>query len=258
MAASGKGPLGKESQAKGSLHAALRSVMINIEEACRRAGRRSGDVLLVAATKLVPLETVRLARDTGIKHFGENYANELAGKAASLRATTPVTWHFLGKLQTGNAGSVADHADFIHSAAPGRAFERIARRAGRLGRTVACLIQVDFTGRRQGMSPEAIAPFLGTVQNLPGARVIGLMTMPPWSGDAEATRPYFASLRKTRDDLQKDWPELRELSMGMSGDYQVAVEEGATMLRIGTALFGERPRRAPEGAERGSRGAKET
>jgi pyridoxal phosphate enzyme (YggS family) len=258
MGASGEGSLAKQALGKESLHAALRSVRTNVEEACRRTGRRSEDVLLVAATKLVPLETVRLARDAGIEHFGENYANELAVKAASLQATTPVTWHFLGTLQTGNAGSVADHADFIHSAEPGRAFQRIARRASRLGRSVACLIQVDFTGRRQGMSPEAIAPFLETVQNLPGVRVIGLMTMPPWSGDAEATRPYFARLRKTRDDLQKDWPELRELSMGMSGDYQVAVEEGATMLRIGTALFGERPRRAPEGAGRGSRGAKET
>ena len=238
-----------------SIAASLQAVRTNIEAACRRSGRNPEDVLLIGVTKLVPVERVELARGAGLTDFGENYAAELAEKVAAVQAT----WHFIGTLQSGTARTVADHADVTHSAVPGRALERVARRASDLGKSIPCLIQVDFTGRRNGVRPEALAASLEAVGDLAGIRVRGLMTLPPWSPDPEAARPYFARLRQLRDGLRRRWPDLSELSMGMSLDYQVAVEEGATMLRIGTALFGDRPqKRSPEGVGRGSRGAKET
>jgi pyridoxal phosphate enzyme (YggS family) len=194
-------------------------------------------VTLVAVTKLVPLDKVRTAAEAGVGHFGENYAKELAAKAPEV----PATWHFLGKLQRGNAARVVEHADVIHSAEPGAALDRVARRAAARRRAIPCLVQVDFTGRRQGVSPEAVEGFLRGLRGREGIEPIGLMTLPPWTGDPEEARPLFAGLRLLRDQLRETWPEIGELSMGMSGDYAVAVEEGATMLRIGTALFGERP-----------------
>ena len=233
----------------------VREVRANIEAACRRSGRDPKDVLLVAVTKFVPVESIRLAVAAGVTDLGENYAAELAEKAAVLDAT----WHFVGTLQSGNVRNIAAHADVVHSAVPGTALERLAARGTRLGKSIPCLVQVDFTGRRNGIAAESVASTLESGSQLSGVRFVGLMTVPPWSPDPEDARRYFVRLRQLRDDLRRTWPAVTELSMGMSGDYQVAVEEGATMLRIGTALFGDRPRkRSPEGAGRGSRGAKET
>jgi len=220
-----------------SVEDALAAVRSRIHEACRRSGRTPGDVTLVAITKTVPLGIVRRAWEAGVEHFGENYAAELADKAPQV----PATWHFVGKLQTGTARHVADHADVIHSAAPGPALQRVARRAATRGKAIPCLVQVDFTGKRQGVVADDARGFIEETIGLAGIRIAGLMTLPPWTGDPDTTRPYFRRLRELRDSLQKAWPEVRELSMGMSGDYEVAVEEGATMLRVGTALFGERP-----------------
>ena len=233
----------------------LHEVRATMEAACKRSGRNLNDLVLIGVTKHVAAERVAAARDAGLTDFGENYAAELAEKSASV----PATWHFIGTLQRGTVRHIADHADVIHSAVPGTTLERLARRAVEHGKTIPCLIQVDFTGRRNGVRPEAAAASLEAVADLAGIRIRGLMTLPPWSPDPEAARPYFARLRELRDGLRQHWPDLSELSMGMSLDYQVAVEEGATMLRIGTALFGDRPQqRSPEGAGRGSRGAKET
>ncbi len=221
------------------LRHAIEGVRSGIERACHRAGRRAEEVSLVAVTKTVPVEIVQAARAAGVEHFGENHAGDLAAKAALV----PATWHFLGKLQSGTAPRVADHARVIHSAEPGKALERVAGRAERAGKRIPCLIQVDFTGRRQGVGPEEVEFFLhaSLAPILAGIEVVGLMTLPPWTGDPEATRPWFTRLREIRDELHERWPGLTELSMGMSGDYEVAVEEGATMVRVGTALFGPRP-----------------
>ena len=219
------------------LRAAIDQVRAGIARACDRAGRTSNEVVLVAVTKTVSIEAIRTARTMGLEHFAENYAGELAEKAPLV----PATWHFVGKLQSGTAARVADHADVVHSAEPGRALERVAARAARGGKQIRCLVQVDFTGRRQGVSPEEVVEFLGTAEGLAGIEPVGLMTLPPWTEDPEATRPWFAKLRELRDQLREVRPGLTELSMGMSGDYEVAVEEGATMVRVGTALFGPRP-----------------
>ncbi len=238
-----------------SIAASLQKVRTSIEAACKRSGRDPSDVLLVAVTKQVPVETVRVALDAGLTHFGENYTAELAEKATVVDAT----WHFIGTFRRGSAPRIAQHSDVIHSMVPGRTLVRVARRATDLGKTIPCLIQVDFTRHRHGVWPQDVALSVQSASELPSVRVVGLMTLPPWNPDPEAARPYFVQLRELRDGLQDRWPGLSELSMGMSLDYQVAVEEGATMLRIGTALFGDRPqKRSPEGVGRGSRGAKET
>ena len=149
--------------------------------------------------------------------------------------------HYLGKLQSGTVRHVADHADVVHSAEPGSALESLAGRAGRNGRSIDCLIEVDFTGARQGVSPEDLPRFAEGLGGHPVLRPVGLMTIPPPSEDPEGPRPYFARLRELLDGLRDTAPGLVELSMGMSSDYEVAVEEGATMVRVGTALFGPRP-----------------
>ena len=223
--------------ARSRLEVAIRSVEAGVVAACRRAGRRPDDVTLVGATKEVPVEVVRWARAFGMEHFGENYAGELAAKDERVQAT----WHFWGKLQRGTAARVADHAAWIHSGEPGEGLDRVAKRAEKNGRRLRCFVQIDFTGHRQGVPPAEAASFLQQATELPAVTWMGLMTIPPWTGDPESSRPYFGRLRELRDDLRERWEGLQELSMGMSGDYEVAVEEGATMLRLGTALFGSRP-----------------
>lgn len=212
-------------------------VRSRIAEACRRAGRDPATVTLVGATKSVPPSRIRVAWDAGVRDFGENYAVELAEKAPQV----PATWHFFGKLQRGTAAAVARHADVVHSAEPGEALARVGSRAVAGGRTLRTLIQVDFTGRRQGVAPGDLPRFVDEVLRLPGLRLCGLMTLPPADPDPEAARPFFAQLRGMAEGLRTAAPTLVELSMGMSIDYEVAVGEGATMVRVGTALFGPRP-----------------
>jgi PLP dependent protein len=220
-----------------TLRSAIGDVHSRIESACARSGREPREVLLVAVTKTVGLNVIKQARREGLEHFAENYAKELAAKAPHVEAT----WHFIGKLQRGTAHRVADNAEVIHSALPGSALQRLARHAISRGSSIRCLIQTDFTEQRQGVAPAEVPAAVDACGSLEGIRVVGLMTLPPWTGDPEATRPYFARLRELRDRIRIDQPQVVELSMGMSGDYEVAVEEGATMLRIGTALFGPRP-----------------
>jgi pyridoxal phosphate enzyme (YggS family) len=221
-----------------ALSNAIDRVREGIASACERSGRAPATVTLVAVTKSVPVTAVRAAAALGLEDFGENYASELARKAQAV----PARWHFIGKLQAGTAPRVADHANVIHSGEPGRAIERVAHRAAREGRRLRCLLQVDFTGRRQGVDPLEVDVAVERMAALEGMELAGLMTLPPFTEDTDTTRGFFRKLRELRDRLRADRPEVAELSMGMSSDYEVAVEEGATMVRVGTALFGVRPR----------------
>jgi PLP dependent protein len=222
---------------------ALGRVRDRIASAARRAGRSPDDVTLVGVSKTVPLERIAPVVAAGLSDLGENRAVELHRKAAAL---PDVRWHFLGKLQRGTVRHVADAAAVVHSGEPGDALDQLSRRAEAHGRTIDVLAQVDFTGMRQGTDPEDLAAFVAHLHTLGGLRPAGLMTLPPLGTDADAARPFFVRLRAMRDDLSGRWPGLAELSMGMSADYEVAVEEGATMVRVGTALFGRRPT-APKG-----------
>lgn len=215
-------------------------VRSRIASAAARAGRDPGDVLLVAAAKGQPAGAIEAAAAAGVRDIGENYVNELAAKRESVGAEG-LRWHFIGALQSGSAHRVADLADVVHSVGSMHAARRLASRAERDGRSIPSLVQVDFTGARNGVSPEELTDALGALRGLGGIELRGLMTLPPFDQDPESARPFFRRLRDLRDEAARSPDDLPELSMGMSGDYEVAVEEGATMVRIGTALFGPRP-----------------
>jgi PLP dependent protein len=209
--------------------------------ACGRVGRDPGEVRLVAAGKTVPPDALRAARAAGIAEFGENYVQELRDKRDALADLGGVTWHFIGTLQSRTAPRVAELADVVETLAPGHATERLARRAAERGPRIDALIEVDFAGRGSGVEPDACERFVDEVAALDGIRLVGLMTLPPPTQTAEEARPFFTRLRSLRDRVSGSHPGVAELSMGMSLDYEVAAEEGATIVRIGTALFGARP-----------------
>jgi PLP dependent protein len=221
---------------------AVAEVRDRIASAARRADRDPGGVRLIAVTKTHPVADVLAAVQAGVSDFGENRAVDLASKASSVALLGPgrPRWHFLGKLQSGTVRHVADVADVVHSAEPGGAMGRLARRVAAAGRAIDVLIEVDQTGVRQGAAPDAVLRFADELVVMPNIRLVGLMTIPPVTPSAEGARPFFRELMALASRLQRAHPEARELSMGMSVDYEVAVEEGATMVRVGTALFGQR------------------
>jgi hypothetical protein len=194
-------------------------------------------VTLVAASKTVPIETIGWAREAGLTDFGENYVKELRLKAAAFPG---LRWHFVGTLQSHTAHHVADLAAFVHTLAAGGGTAKLARRAVERGRVIPALIEVDFTRERTGVAPEELEDLAEQIASTEGLELAGLMTLPPIPNEPEDARPYFVHLRELGERLREGHPAAVELSMGMSLDYEVAVEEGATMVRIGTALFGER------------------
>jgi PLP dependent protein len=218
----------------------LARIRAAIAAAAARAGRGADDVTLVAAGKTVPVERLRIAATAGVSAFGENYVKELREKAAAL---TGVRWHYIGALQSSSAHHVADVADVVQTLSGEHAARRLARRAIAARRELDALIEVDLIGSRTGVSPEDLPAFADVAASLEGLRLVGLMTLPPMPERAEEARPWFVRLRELGEELRRTHPDMLELSMGMSLDYEVAVEEGATMVRIGSALFGERPRR---------------
>jgi pyridoxal phosphate enzyme (YggS family) len=219
----------------------LNEVRAVIAAACRRAGRDPGQVRLVAVSKTVDLERIRAAIAAGQDLFGENYLQEAAGKIAALGRQ--LSWHLVGHLQTNKARGAVDLFDLIHSVDRGKLARALDAAAARLGKVQDVLIQVNQGGEetKSGVEPAAALALLQEVARLPHLRVLGLMTMPPWFPDPEQARPYFRALRELRDRLRNlSGLPLTELSMGMSDDFPVAVEEGATLVRVGTAIFGPR------------------
>ena len=226
------------------MHGSREEVSANLEEirrgiatACERAGRDPAEVLLVAAAKTVPAEVIGWVVEQGVTAVGENYVKELREKHGRLPG---VAWHFIGTLQTNTVHHVAELADVVETLSGSHAPQRLARRAAAAGRTLDAMIEVDLTGERTGVTPSEAPAFADHIAGLEGLNLIGLMTLPPMPESAEDGRPAFVQLRGLRDRIREKHPGVLELSMGMSLDYQVAVEEGATMVRIGTALFGPR------------------
>jgi pyridoxal phosphate enzyme (YggS family) len=214
---------------------AVAEVRQRIADACGRAGRHLDEVRLIGVTKSVPPEKVRQAARAGLRELGENYVQEMEVK----RDVAPeATWHFIGRLQSNKAGKVLEVADVVQTLEPGRATERLADLAAERGKRKECLVEVDFTGSRVGVPPDEAERFLDLLRDMPGLLVTGLMTVAPLGRPA---RPYFARLRELRDLLSDRFSGRGELSMGMSADYEEAVEEGATMVRVGSAIFGPRP-----------------
>jgi pyridoxal phosphate enzyme (YggS family) len=215
----------------------LTDIRAAITAAAGRSGRAPEDITIVAAAKTVPVEAVRWVVGAGISAVGENYVSELREKAPEV---PEVRWHFIGTLQRSTAHHVADLAQVVETVSGEGALRRLAGRASRAGRAVDVLIEVDFTAERSGVEPEDLPAVASLIASLDGVKLRGLMTLPPVPETPEDARPYFGRLRDLRDELHRTYPEVLELSMGMSLDYPIAVEEGATMVRIGTALFGPR------------------
>jgi pyridoxal phosphate enzyme (YggS family) len=219
----------------------LAEVHATIAAACRKAGRDPAAVRLVAVSKKVAPERVQAAIAAGQDLFGENYLQEARDKIAVLGRQ--VSWHLVGHLQTNKAKPAVELFDLIHAVDRHKLGRALSAAAAALPKVQDVLIQVNQAGEetKSGVAPEAAAALLKDMAQLPHLRVRGLMTMPPWLADPEAVRPYFQALRELRDRLQDaSGLPLPELSMGMSGDFAVAVEEGATLVRVGTAIFGHR------------------
>lgn len=227
----------------------LAQVEERIAAACRRAGRDRSEVTLVAVTKMRSLDEIVAAYGCGARHFGENRVEEAAEKVPALRATfgrDPVTWHMIGHVQSRKARDAAHLADVVHSVDSTRLAARLDRFAGEAGKRLPILLEVNVSGEesKYGFPAwdeagcTALRDAAREVVVLPNLDARGLMTMAPIVADPEESRPVFARLRHLRDALReatgRDWPEL---SMGMTDDYVVAVEEGATMVRIGRAIF---------------------
>ncbi len=223
-----------------------------ITAAARRSGRDADAVRLVVVTKLHPVETVRAAIEAGAKILGENYAEEGADKIQKLGSQSGVEWHMIGHVQSRKALLVAQHFRLVHSLDSLHLAQRLDRAASQVGRRIQVLLEFNVGGEAskhgwQASDEEswpALLPEINTVAGLPNLRVRGLMTMPPLSADPEAARQYFRKLRRLQGLLARRAPqaEWEELSMGTSADFEVAVEEGATLVRIGQAILGPRPR----------------
>lgn len=237
--------------APATLAAAVADVRARIAAAAARSGRRPEEITLVAVTKGVPLTRIREAVAAGVTDVGESRVQEAAPKVAALREA--VRWHLVGHLQRNKAPLAAGLFTVIHSLDTVRLAQTLSRHAPR---RVDVLVQVNIAREPQkhGVPPEAVAEILRGAAALPGIRVVGLMTIPPLHPDPERARPIFRRLRTLRDEAARVLgTALPHLSMGMSDDFEVAVEEGATMVRVGRAIFG--PRDAAEVPQPPARGA---
>jgi PLP dependent protein len=218
-----------------------RAVEASVAAACERAGRARADVTIVAVSKTHPAAAVVDAIAAGATDFGENYAQELVDKRAAVSAR----WHFIGRLQRNKAKLVAGQVVLVHAVDSGALAIELGKRAAGSGATMQpVLLAVNLGGEatKGGVTADAALAVAREISAAPNVRLDGLMTMPPPSDDPEASRPAFTALRELRDRLAGELGQpLPVLSMGMSGDYEVAIACGATHLRIGTAIFGPRP-----------------
>ncbi len=222
----------------------LEGVLGRIRQAALACGRDPRSVRLVAVSKTVSAERVRQAVAAGVDTLGENYIQEARGKIDAL-AALPVAWHFIGHLQTNKAKYAVRLFELIHTVDSLKLAAELDRQAAKAGKNQRVLVQVNVSGEasKSGASEAEAGRLVAEIAKLPHLSLEGLMTMPPFFDQPERARPYFRGLRRLRDEIQQrklPGVDLRELSMGMTGDFEVAIAEGATLVRIGTAIFGER------------------
>jgi pyridoxal phosphate enzyme (YggS family) len=224
----------------------LEQVQRRMAAACERSGREPGSVTLLAVTKGQPPEIVREAAQAGLTLFGENKVQE--GKAKIPLCPGNLRWHMIGHLQTNKCRDVVEMFQMVQSVDSLHVAEELNKRAEQAAKTLPILLEVNIVGEASkfGYKPEALLADFERINSLPRLEIHGLMTVPPWSPVAERARPVFRGLRelKVRCEQILGAP-LPHLSMGMTGDFEVAIEEGATIVRLGTALFGERPKAKP-------------
>jgi PLP dependent protein len=221
----------------------IQNVMDRIRTVTLAAGREPSSVRLVAVSKTRPAADVSQAFRAGQVVFGENYVQELVAKAAEVHEA--VEWHFIGHLQSNKVKQLAGLVNMIHSIDRLSLAKEVSRQWGRLGRCCDILIQVNLSGEasKSGTTEAEALQLVRAVSTLPHVRIRGLMTMPAFFDDPEAARPFFAELMRLsrRIDAERiPGVEMRELSMGMSGDFEAAIQEGATLVRVGTSIFGSR------------------
>lgn len=226
-----------------SIAANLDNIRAEITTACRRAGRNPDEVRLIAVSKTKPADAIEQAARAGQTIFGESYVQEFLDKVDQVQV--PVDWHFIGHLQSNKVKYLRGRIAMIHSVDRLSLGEEIERQWARLERSVAVLVQVNLGDEtsKSGCRPDEAADLVRALAALPHLRVRGLMTLPPYFDDPEAVRPFFRGLRDLAeriDALNIPGVRMAELSMGMSHDFPIAVEEGATLVRVGTAIFGER------------------
>lgn len=234
--------------APSTLETRLRSIRERIDRAAQEVGRDPGDVVLLGVTKRKTAAEVSAGVRAGVDEIAENYVQEALAKIPAvheqLSPQPGPRWHFVGRLQRNKARQVAEHFDVLQTLDRGKLGDALERHAAAIGRTLDAFLQVDLCGEPQkgGATPEAIPALLEASLHWAHLRVRGLMVLPAAVDDPEASRPVFARLRELRDEMrqQPGGDALRELSMGMSGDFEVAIQEGATIIRLGTALFGPR------------------
>jgi len=230
-----------------SISANISSVQERITAAARRAGRNLDDVILMAVSKTQPPERIYEAYGAGLRTFGENRVQEFAGKAQALRDLNAAEWHMIGHLQTNKAAMTAELFRAVDSVDSLKLAEKLDAAARALGKRLEVLIEINVGGEsaKSGVAPAlpALEKFMIAAPRLEALVFRGLMTVPPFTDDPEAARPYFRKLRALRDAIAaRKFPSVAmdELSMGMSHDFEVAIAEGSTCVRVGTAIFGQR------------------
>lgn len=229
-----------------------RQVLQQIGEVASSAGRDPQAIKLVVVTKGHPLESIQCAIEAGVRFFGENYAEEGVAKKLACAGTAGLEWHMIGHIQSRKARLVAQHFDWLHSLDSLKLALRLDRFAAELGRKIPLLLECNVSGEQTKFGwPawdethwEALVPEVSQIAGLANLELRGLMTMAPFFDEPEPARPYFRRLRMLQEFFSRRLPQVcwQELSMGMSGDFPVAIQEGATLLRIGTAIMGARPR----------------
>ncbi|MGD0792049.1 MAG: YggS family pyridoxal phosphate-dependent enzyme [Terriglobales bacterium] len=225
----------------------IAQVRERIAAAARRAGRNLDDITLMAVSKTFPAERIREAYAAGLRVFGENRVQEFAGKADALRDLRDAEWHLIGHLQTNKAAKAAELFDAVDSVDSARMAEKLNAFADSASKTLSVLIEINVGGEKakSGVAPDSdeLEQILQGAPRWGHLKICGLMTVPPYTEDPEGARPYFRQLRQIRDSIAaRELPTIGTavLSMGMSHDFEVAIEEGATCVRVGTAIFGER------------------
>lgn len=216
----------------------LKNILQNIEQSCKNSGRNADEIDIIGVTKYVTIEKAKEAVDAGIHHLGENRMEGLLEKYNAIG--TEATWHFIGSLQSRKVKEIIDKVDYIHSLDRKSLAKEINKRSDK---PVNCFVQVNVSGEesKHGLTKEEVKPFIKMLANYPNINVAGLMTMAPYVDDETVLRNIFRSLRQLRDEIKgESWSHApcEYLSMGMSNDYQIAVEEGATHIRIGSSLVG--------------------
>jgi pyridoxal phosphate enzyme (YggS family) len=215
----------------------LAAVRERIARAADRARRDPGGILLLAVTKVFPADVIREAYELGLREFGENYVQEFEGKAPLVGDLPDARFHLIGHLQSNKSRKAAELFQVVQTVDS----EKLAHRLNECGRPLDVMLEVKLSPEqaKEGADPAELPGLIAAVRTCPNLRLLGLMTMPPWSDDPEASRPYFRKLRELSEQHG-----LSQLSMGMSHDLETAIEEGATCVRVGTALFGKRKKPA--------------